>query len=44
MSSREVPVVSPPEDAGGVGAVGGALLFEVGQEGDAVRAGFTAKR
>lgn len=34
----------PPENAGGVGSVGGALLFEVGQEGDAVRAGFTAKR
>ena len=34
----------PPENAGGVGAVGGALLFEVGQEGDTVRAGFTAQR
>lgn len=32
-----------PEDAGGVGAVGGALTVEVGQEADAVRAGFTAK-
>lgn len=34
----------PPENAGGVGSVGGALPVEVGQEGDADCAGFTAKR
>ncbi len=37
MSSRVVSVVSPPDNAGGVGSVGGALPIEVGQEADAVR-------